>query len=229
MTNLLAIETATTACSVALSYQDNLYQQHQQIPREHNKILLNMIQSVMAQASANFQNLDAVVVGHGPGSFVGTRIAVSVAQGIAFAADKSIVPVSTLHTIAQGAYRRHQCKSVWVAVDAHANQIYQQQFQYDPLNQFMQPCSNVSAIAPEDLIALASKNTIYAIGDGWSVYADKIIRPDNIKPLTEWLPNAIDLLPIATDALAKGHSVLPQHVQPIYVRGTSPWQKQHQT
>ncbi len=229
MTNLLAIETATTACSVALCYQGHLYQRHQQIPREHNKILLNMIQAVIDEAGIDFSDLDAIAVGNGPGSFVGARIAVSVAQGIAFAADKPVIPVSTLQTIAQGAHRRDQSQQIWVAIDAHANQVYQQQFQYDSSCQLMLPCSAVSAVAPENLESPVPNSDFCAVGDGWTVYAEKIARPANIKVLAEWLPNAIDLVPIAVNAFAQGDAISAEQAQPIYVRGTSPWQKQRPT
>ena len=97
---LLAIDTSSLACSVALQCEDRIEERHEEQAREHTRLLTPMIRDVMASGNLVLHALDAIVVGNGPGSFIGMRIAASVAQGLAHAAGKEIVPVSSLAAVA---------------------------------------------------------------------------------------------------------------------------------
>ena len=98
---LLAVETATEACSAALYIDGIVTERFELTPKEHTRLILPMIDSLMADAGLKPQQLDALAFGCGPGSFTGVRIATGVIQGIAFGADLPVVPVSTLAAIAQ--------------------------------------------------------------------------------------------------------------------------------
>ena len=100
--NLLAIDTSSLACSVALRAGDALIERHEEQAREHTRLLTPMIMEVLAESGMNLPQLDAIVLGNGPGSFIGMRIAASVAQGLAHGAGLSIVPVSSLAAVAAG-------------------------------------------------------------------------------------------------------------------------------
>jgi tRNA threonylcarbamoyladenosine biosynthesis protein TsaB len=96
MTAILAIETATDACSVAL-YRDGHYsQRHEVLPRQHNQRLFSMLGELLPAGSLRDQGIDALAYGCGPGSFTGLRIAASAVQGLAFASNLPALPVSTL-------------------------------------------------------------------------------------------------------------------------------------
>jgi tRNA threonylcarbamoyladenosine biosynthesis protein TsaB len=88
---LLALDTSSDACSVALDREGNVIERHVLRPKEHTRLLLPMIEEVLAEAGVAIPDLDAIVTGVGPGSFIGVRIAVSVAQGMAFAAGRRVV------------------------------------------------------------------------------------------------------------------------------------------
>ena len=92
---LLAIETATEACSVALWIDGALCERHELAPRRHAEWVLPMVDAVLAEGGVAKRELDAIGVGRGPGAFTGVRLAIAVAQGLALALDRPVVPVST--------------------------------------------------------------------------------------------------------------------------------------
>jgi len=98
---LLAVETSTEACSAALYIDGEIREKFELAPREHTKLILPMIDELMAEAQLKPQQLDALAFSRGPGSFTGVRIATGVTQGIALGADLPVVPVSTLAAISQ--------------------------------------------------------------------------------------------------------------------------------
>jgi tRNA threonylcarbamoyladenosine biosynthesis protein TsaB len=98
---LLAVETSTEACSAALYIDGIITERFELTPKEHTRLILPMIDSLMSDAGLRPQQLDVLAFSCGPGSFTGVRIATGVIQGIAFGADLPVVPVSTLAAIAQ--------------------------------------------------------------------------------------------------------------------------------
>ncbi|MGZ8239577.1 MAG: tRNA (adenosine(37)-N6)-threonylcarbamoyltransferase complex dimerization subunit type 1 TsaB, partial [Methylobacter sp.] len=108
---LLAVETSTEACSVALYIDGNVSERFELTPKEHTRLILPMIDSLMSDAGLKPQQLDALAFGCGPGSFTGVRIATGVIQGIAFGADLPVVPVSTLAAIAQDFFDKNGDKA----------------------------------------------------------------------------------------------------------------------
>jgi tRNA threonylcarbamoyladenosine biosynthesis protein TsaB len=131
---ILAIDTATEACSAALYIDDagntddtknkSISSRYQLAPREHSRLILKMIDELLAQAELSVDKLDAIAFGQGPGSFMGLRIASGVVQGIAFAHDIPVIPVSTLKAIAQRAYEDTGSQNVIAAIDARMDEVY---------------------------------------------------------------------------------------------------------
>ena len=129
--NLLAIDTTSNACSVAVQVGDQNFEKHVVEPREHTKILVPMIEELLQAAGVALSDLDAVVLGNGPGSFIGMRIGASVAQGICHGAGLRIVPVSSLAAIAAEVICEHGAEKILVAQDARMHQIYLGRFHAD--------------------------------------------------------------------------------------------------
>ena len=120
----LALDTSSLACTVALKVDDKLFERHEEQAREHTRLLMPMIRSSLEAAGISLADLDAIVLGNGPGSFIGLRIAASVAQGLAHGAGLTIIPVSSLAAIAAEVFDRSDASQVAVAQDAHMNEVY---------------------------------------------------------------------------------------------------------
>jgi tRNA threonylcarbamoyladenosine biosynthesis protein TsaB len=118
--NLLAIETSTELCSVALLRDDELFVEEVLAENRHSELLVPMIRKVFERAHLGAAHMDAFAFGQGPGSFTGIRIACGVVQGLAFAADRPVVPVPSLLALAEQSNESH----VITALDARMNEAY---------------------------------------------------------------------------------------------------------
>jgi len=124
MTTLLALDTATEACSVALLHDGKVASHYEVIPRLHAQRLLPMVQALLGEAGVALSAVDAIAYGRGPGAFTGVRIAIGVVQGLAFALQRPVLPVSTLATIAQRAWREQGATQIAAAIDARMDEVY---------------------------------------------------------------------------------------------------------
>src|SRR5690349_20165473 len=118
---LLAFETATEACSVALWIDGEVRERFGLAPRQHAELALPWAEQLLAEAGVARSQLDVVAVGRGPGAFTGVRLAVALAQGIALALDRPVVPVSMLAALAMGA---DGGEPILAAIDARMGEIY---------------------------------------------------------------------------------------------------------
>lgn len=227
MNNFLAIDTSTGACSIAIHWQGETYVHHEVLPKQHNAIILPTIQQLMSDADIKLAQLDALVCGNGPGSFVGVRIAAGIIQGMALGADLPVIGISSLQTLAQGIYKQFEETEVWVIQDARINQVYSQTFTLDSNNLVMQPYSKLYALHPEEL-HFTEKIEWVPAGSGWRTYKDEITLPlaqfASPEKVT-WLPRADDMLALAQVAYDQGELLQPDQLEPTYVRGTNPWKK----
>ncbi|MGR8922068.1 MAG: tRNA (adenosine(37)-N6)-threonylcarbamoyltransferase complex dimerization subunit type 1 TsaB, partial [Gammaproteobacteria bacterium] len=121
--NLLALETATSACSVALSTADACVGRHAIVEQRHTECLFEMIDETLAEAGVARTALDAVAFGIGPGSFTGVRVAAATAQGIAAARNLPVVGISTLAVLAATATGA-EGGAVLAALDARRGEVY---------------------------------------------------------------------------------------------------------
>ena len=116
---ILALDTSTDACSVALSV-DALVCERFERGQKHSSRILSMVDEVLAESGLSLTQLDALAFGRGPGSFTGLRIGTGVVQGLGFGADLPVVPVSSLATLAQG----QDARCVLAAFDGRMSQVY---------------------------------------------------------------------------------------------------------
>ncbi|MNQ22282.1 tRNA threonylcarbamoyladenosine biosynthesis protein TsaB [compost metagenome] len=216
MTTLLALDTATEACSVALLHDGQVISHYEVIPRLHAQRLLPMIKDLLAQAGVPLAALDAIAFGRGPGAFTGVRIAVGVVQGLAFALDRPVLPVSNLAVLAQRAQREHGASQVAAAIDARMDEIYWGCYRSD--NGEMR-LAGAEVVAPPEQVALPRDATgdWFGAGTGWGTFAARI-------PLTPcaqdgaMLPHAEDLLSLARFAWARGEALVADEALPVYLR-----------
>ncbi|MDX1392060.1 MAG: tRNA (adenosine(37)-N6)-threonylcarbamoyltransferase complex dimerization subunit type 1 TsaB [Rheinheimera sp.] len=221
---LLALDTATEACSVALCYDDTMLTLDEVCPQQHSKRVLPMVQQLLSQAQLSLTQLDGIVFGRGPGSFTGVRIAAGVTQGLAFGADLPVYGVSTLAAMAQAAVRLHNASQVIAAIDARMAEVYIGSF---TLQQgLMQPAMQELAIKPQQLAAFNLSGKVYAVGTGWQAYATELLQRQHAEIAANILyPSAQDMLTLAQPAFAAGHFVSAEQAEPVYVRDDVSWQK----
>ena len=221
--NILAIETATDACSCALEHSGTTAARHAVEPRRHTELLLPMIDSVLAEAGIGFRSLDAIAFGRGPGSFTGLRIACAVAQGLGFGADRPLVAVSTLQVVAAGMRRSRGADRVLVALDARMGEVYWGGFEWD--GAAMAPAFE-EAVAPPHAVHVPDAGVWAGAGSGWAVHREALggrlagrleDRQDMIDAAR--LPEAIDMLAPARAAFEAGLFVRPEDAAPVYLRG----------
>lgn len=220
--NILAIETATDACSCALQYSGTIIVRHAVEPRRHTELLLPMIDAVLVDAGIGLGALDAIAFGRGPGSFTGLRIACSVAQGLGFGAQCPLVAVSTLQIVAVGMHRSLGTPRVLVALDARMGEVYWGAFEWDDVT--MVPVFGES-VGPPDAVNVPAGGAWAAAGSGWSAYrgaldecvADRLGRPPEPVDAAR-LPDASDMLVPAKLAVGSGLAVAPEDASPVYLR-----------
>lgn len=216
--NLLAIDTSSDACSVALDQDGSRSAEHVVKPREHTRILLPMIRSLLDEARLQPADLDAIVLGNGPGSFIGMRIGASVAQGIAFAAGIQIAPVSSLAAIALEAAEESGAESVAIAQDARMNEVYFGQFHFT--SDKLPFTTTEECICPVGRLPLGEKRPLVA-GAGWNRYPELLSRnEDLIGGVSDihW-PRASRLLPMGRQLVDAEQTIDPGLLAPAYLRG----------
>lgn len=222
MNTILAIDTSTEACSVALLYQNEITHNFLISERDHTKQVLRMIDELLATSACNLSQIDAIAFGQGPGSFTGVRIGIGVAQGIALGLAKPMIGVSTLMTLAQGVYRTLQATDVVAAIDARMNEVYLGQYHYQQGT--WQAVIPECVINPTDVVEKVSlgDETYYFAGTGWQTYPDMVA---GIKPSEVALPHAQDLIVIANQKWQNNEVVDVSEAEPIYLRNEVTWKK----
>lgn len=125
---ILALDTSTKACSVALLFQGKLFSRHQMTPQSHANLLLELIEALLAEASIDEDEIDCLVYGKGPGAFTGIRIASGAVQGLALGWNKPVIAVSSLESMAKELTEPLPDQSFeWVSLmDARMGEIYWQ-------------------------------------------------------------------------------------------------------
>lgn len=227
MTGILAIDTSTDACSVAVAIDGQITERYEYAPRQHNQLLFGMLRELLPDGDLRSHGIDAIAYGCGPGSFTGLRIAASAVQGLAYTNDLPVVAVSTLAVIAQAALRQGVAAAdttLLCSLDARINEVYSAVCEFHEglavLVEGPQVC------APGDL-NYAYSGPLHGVGSGLrfidsfpAQFAARIFSHDS-----ELLPAAQDLVPLAIEMLQRGETQTPRQVQPIYVRDEISWKK----
>lgn len=221
--NILAIETATEACSVALLHGDALIDRSEMAPRRHAELVLPMAGSLLAEAGIVRGQLDAIAVGRGPGAFTGVRLAISVAQGLALALDVPVLPVSSLAALAMQAPRNGA--AVLAAIDARRGEIYAGTFSITTEEtgsppHALQPLSEEQVVMAAAL-ELPATDAWNVIGSGWHAHG-RAIR-ERLPGAPVWAdgrryPQARDVARLAAPAFTAGKGIAPEQALPVYLR-----------
>jgi tRNA threonylcarbamoyladenosine biosynthesis protein TsaB len=213
---LLAFETATEACSVALYVDGQVRERFEIAPRRHAELSLPWAEELLADAGIARSQLDAIALGRGPGAFTGVRLAIAIAQGIALALDRPLVPVSTLQVLALRAPAG--ADQVLSSIDARMGEVYAaRQVRVDGQWQLQ---GDEIVCAPEAVV-LPAGSRWFGVGTGFGA-ADGLLATRLADQLdgvdAQALPRASDLLTLAVPAFARGEGVAPERVEPAYLR-----------
>jgi len=212
--NLLAFETATEACSVAVLADGRVHERFEIAPRRHARLALPWAEALLAEAGLSRSQLDAIAVGRGPGAFTGVRLGVGLAQGVALALDLPVVPVSTLAALAAGAPDGR----VLAAIDARMGEVYLGRFE---VAQGRVVALGRECVARPEAVEVPGDGPWYAVGTGFAA-AEGLLqrRLDAVLASVEAqaLPRAADVAHLGALALERGEAVAPERLEPAYLR-----------
>ena len=215
---LLAVETATEACSAALYLDGEVLERFQLTQREHSRLILPMLDALLAEAEISLRDLDALAFGRGPGSFTGVRIATGVIHGVAFGADLPVVPVSTLAAIAQSCFDNTSAKIAYAAMDARMGEVYWGVYRRNK--------AGFAELQGEESVGLAEQVQFpefdgFGTGSGWKVYEAALTK--RLQGLvrefdSESLPRATAIARLGAVGLANDMAVPVEQAMPVYLR-----------
>ncbi|WNO08002.1 tRNA (adenosine(37)-N6)-threonylcarbamoyltransferase complex dimerization subunit type 1 TsaB [Teredinibacter sp. KSP-S5-2] len=227
MNNLLAIESSTEVCSVALLADGNTHSEFSDSPRSHADWLLPAIDSLMNKAGCQKSVLDAIVLSIGPGSFTGIRIGIGVAQGLAYALSVPLVTVSSLEVLVQPYVEQVNSGDILLpALDARMGEVYWSAMEKGN-DGLVGEISAACVSHPQELMDYVKDNerstTMMGVGHGWKL--------DDLNPLT--ITKNTTAYPLAQSAielvlqkqLYKTRTIAPEKVEPLYLRNEITWEK----
>ncbi len=213
---LLAIDTTETACSVALALDGDAIWRYRVAPRQHSELVLPMAAELLEEAGLPLSRLDAIAFSRGPGSFTGVRIATAVAQGLALGADLPLVPVSTLLSLAQGAFREAGAAHVLAALDARMGELYWAAVEVGDEGPRL---LSEERVAPPPRVTAPGRDDWVAVGSGWDAHLEALMprfRP--VRVLHGWQIHARDVAAVGAVERARGGGVPPERALPVYLR-----------
>lgn len=217
---LLAIDTSTEACSVALWLDGEVVERFEIAPRRHTELVLPWADELLATAGIAKSQLDAIAVARGPGAFTGVRLAVALVQGMALALDRPVVPVSTLAALACSSREALPVGAqILTAIDARMGEVY--------LGRFSQAIDGrVTAIGDEwmaapSLPAVPGDAILFGAGTGFSAVDSALVAALGTRlhrSDATALPHAADVARLAAHAYEHGGAIAADALEPAYLR-----------
>jgi tRNA threonylcarbamoyladenosine biosynthesis protein TsaB len=213
---LLAIETATDSCSVALWDKGAVLERFEAAERRQTERVLPMVEALLAETGTSLRDLDAIAFGQGPGAFTGVRVAVSVAQGLGFAAERPLIGVSTLAASAHGAAAVHGDGDWLIAFDARMGELY--------LGGYRVQEGRLTCLLQDQV---AAPSTLPALPAGhWRGAGSGAVHLAAMRAcwagLGDWdaslLPRAASVAALAVEEHRAGRAVPAEQARPVYLR-----------
>ena len=226
---LLALDTSTEACSVALLYRGEKTYMNELAQRTHTKRILPMIDEILANSGLRLNQVDVLAFGRGPGSFTGVRVGAGITQGLAFGADLPVIPISNLTAMAQAAFELHQAENVVTAIDARMNEVYFSQLVrekvWSDVREFFQWREIITeqVCSPEQAIKQLQNDDAFRVGTGWATYSQ--FTEKNLTSSDITLPNALYMLELARIEYLQKRTISALEIEPIYLRNEVTWKK----
>jgi len=210
---ILALETSTEYCSVALWQDGNVSGRSELAGQRHSEILMDMLDAVLADAGISLQQLDGLAFGRGPGSFTGVRIACGVVQGLALGVDIPVAGVCTLQALAEASGQ----DKVIAVLDARMGELYHAA--YEKQTGDWVEVSAPRVCKPTD-VPLVPGTGWHLLGSGVAVDAALLDRYDG--QLTgidgSVVPQASAVARLGAREILRGAGVDAAQALPLYVR-----------
>ncbi|QLB18972.1 tRNA (adenosine(37)-N6)-threonylcarbamoyltransferase complex dimerization subunit type 1 TsaB [Mannheimia granulomatis] len=221
---ILALDTATEACSVALLHNEAVSTLNEISPRTHTQRILPMVDELLKKSDIQINDVDFLVFGRGPGSFTGVRVGVSVAQGLAMGANLPVVAVSNLKAMAEEAYQKLNADKVIALIDARMNEVYFAQFAKNG-DEWIETVAEQVCSPEQALSQMQADEKTVVVGTGWAAYSQFSEQnlPLVISEIT--LPSAEYMLSIAKIEIKKGNTTSAYEIEPVYLRNEVTWEK----
>lgn len=228
MPQILAIDTSTDACSVAYITPTECIERYELAAQSHTRRLLPMVDALLAEVGSSLSQLDAIAFARGPGSFTGLRIGFGSVQGLAFAADLPVLPVSTLMAMAEDFYHRGGSGQtpVLAALDARMQEVYW--CLYLGLTDIGMPLAQVdeSVDSPQQVVAhpqvAQSRSVLAGIGSGWQY---STLATSAYKVQVDVHPRAGSIARLGKILWQEGCAEAVENVQLTYLRDQVSWKK----
>jgi len=215
----LAVDTATEACSVAITVNGAVRERFEPMQREHTAKLLPMIHAVLADAGKSVSQLDGIVCGIGPGSFAGLRIGLGVVKGLALARDLPVAGVSSLAMLAQRAMRLGGATQVASIIDARMNEVYFGAYARDGAG--LAAALVADRVCPPAEVPALPAGSWAGAGTGWGRY-EGVLRTALGASVgavdAAALPHAQEALALGVPALIAGRGQSADSLVPAYLR-----------
>ena len=213
---LLAVETSSEACSLALLWDGEIFSRHQQAQLQHAEFLLPWVRELLAEADAQLQDLDAIAFGRGPGSFTSLRIGLGAVQGLAWGVELPVIPLSSLAAVAVQVHTKPG-QTILVAMDARMGEVFHGLFRRNDAGE-LEAISAEAVGAPESLQVPDPANTVLA-GSAFG-------RFEQLEPLAAQaaavhaglLPSARALLELSRHWLQHNQPLPAAMAQAVYLR-----------
>lgn len=215
--NILALDTATDACSAAVLMGDEIIERYELAPRRHTALILPMIETVLNECGTRLPEMDALAFGRGPGSFTGVRIAASVVQGLAFAVGLPVVGVSTLAAIAHGTIIRYGVDRVAVALDARRGEVYWGCYMNSAENGVI--LLNAEQVCLPDEVIVPGDHGWVGAGSAWRIHNEVLQRRLTVSQWwSECYPRASDIAVLGKLLYCRGGNFAAEQSLPVYLR-----------
>jgi tRNA threonylcarbamoyladenosine biosynthesis protein TsaB len=214
---ILAIDTATEACSAAVLSGTKMAMRYVEAERGSGERILRMVDEVLAECRLGLRELDAIAFGRGPGGFTGVRLAASVAQGLAFGSGLPVVPISDLRAVAQLVLDQEvDARTVLVCNDARMQEVYSAVYERGPTGLAM-------LIGSERVMKPSSVEPVpgaHGAGHGFRAYPElaERLRPSLQAIHPAVLPRAGEIANLAVIEVAAGRVLPPEQALPVYIR-----------
>jgi tRNA threonylcarbamoyladenosine biosynthesis protein TsaB len=217
---ILAIDTATDVCSVALLTREGVIERSERVGQKHSERALPMVDALLAEAGYRVTDLGAVAFGAGPGSFTGLRIACGLAQGLAWAAELPVVAVGNLRALAAAALAEDaSAQRVLCAVDARMNESYVAIYEREGAIESLIEREPPQLVAPHELADMARANDCDLVaGDALVHHASAWPAQPPWRSSRELNARAAWIARLGAADFRAGRSIAPALAAPLYVR-----------